>query len=530
MRFSLSILFSLFFLHATSAVELKGRIVDEKGKLLPARLYIQNAKGEWFFAKSASKKGRAVHYRKKRPNVPPSEEMHTTLSAHPFTVDLPTGKYTVTVERGHEYRTLVRQVQISDKPVSLNLKLTRWINMAKRGWYSGDTHVHRSLDELPNVMLAEDLNVALPLVYWVTRGYAPPKSSEKSTKKDPPAKVVKVDDHHVYYPRNTEYEIFSIDGKRHTLGAVFVLNHKSVFQRGVPPVTPIAMKARQEKALLELDKHNWPWSMMLVPIMNVDLYELSNNHIWRTRFGFPGFGEKPPAYMKIETNRRGMTERGWIDFTFQNYYALLNCGFRMRPTAGTASGVHPVPLGFGRVYVHCPKGFSYENWIDGLDRGSSFVTTGPMLSVTVNDKHPGHLFKQKKKTKYRVKVFAFTQGTLEKVELLLNGKVVSVIGPETIKGVKDEDKLHFNVVLDVDQTSWLAVRCYEKRGKRIRFAHSAPFHIEMKDQKIKPRREEIQYLIQRVTSQIKRSEGTLKKDALAEYRRALEIYRKIANR
>ena len=44
---------------------------------------------------------------------------------------------------------------------------------------------------------------------------------------------------------------------------------------------------------------------------------------------------------------KGFTERGWIDFNFQNYYALLDCGFKMRPTAGTASGVHPVPLGFG---------------------------------------------------------------------------------------------------------------------------------------------------------------------------------------
>ena len=31
--------------------------------------------------------------------------------------------------------------------------------------------------------------------------------------------------------------------------------------------------------------------MMLVPVMPVDLFELSNNHVWRTKFGFPNFGE-----------------------------------------------------------------------------------------------------------------------------------------------------------------------------------------------------------------------------------------------
>ena len=145
-------------------------------------------------------------------------------------------------------------------------------------------------------------------------------------------------------------------------------------------VAPIAAEARRQGALLDLDKHNWPWSMMLVPVMDVDLFELTNNHIWRTEFGFRKWQPVPaPEFMDIASDAQGWTEQGWIDFGFKSYYALLNCGFRLRPSAGTASGVHPVPLGFGRVYVYLPDGFSYPGWIDGLDAGRSFVTTGPML-------------------------------------------------------------------------------------------------------------------------------------------------------
>ncbi len=68
-------------------------------------------------------------------------------------------------------------------------------------------------------------------------------------------------------------------------------------------------------------------------------------------------GDAPEGW-NIETDADGFTEWGWIEFGFKTYYALLNCGFKMRPTAGTASGVHPVPLGFGRVYVQLPGGFS----------------------------------------------------------------------------------------------------------------------------------------------------------------------------
>src|SRR5207302_2008407 len=135
-----------------------------------------------------------------------------------------------------------------------------------------------------------------------------------------------------------------------------------------------------------------PWSMALVPVMPVDLFELSNNHVWQAEFAFRDFGEAPAPYMNVERDAKGFTERGWIHFGFKNYYALLDCNFRLRPTAGTASGVHPVPLGFGRVYVHLDGTLDADAWLKGLNAGRSFVTTGPMLFVTLNGHEPGHRF------------------------------------------------------------------------------------------------------------------------------------------
>ena len=37
------------------------------------------------------------------------------------------------------------------------------------------------------------------------------------------------------------------------------------------------------------------------------------------------------------------------------YYHLLNCGLRVAPSAGSASGVLPNPVGYNRVYVHLPE-------------------------------------------------------------------------------------------------------------------------------------------------------------------------------
>ena len=183
--------------------------------------------------------------------------------------------------------------------------------------------------------LAEDLNVALPLSYWVRDAYTPPAQGDKSV--GVKAELTQVDPTHVFWPVNTEYELFTVNGQRHTLGAVFVLNHKEPLRPAAPPVGPVAAEARAQGAILDLDKHSWPWSMMLVPTMNVDLFELANNHVWRTEFGFPGFGEAAAEFMNVERDARGFTEAGWLEYGFRNYYTLLNCGFKMRPTAGNAA-------------------------------------------------------------------------------------------------------------------------------------------------------------------------------------------------
>jgi hypothetical protein len=501
----------------------------DKRNHIPCRVYIQRESGEWFTVQSEAKEGSAVPYRKQRPEQADSVEIHTTLSAHPFVADLPPGMYTLTVERGKEYLPHVQKLNVRAEPMSVKVELRRWINMHERRWYCGDTHVHRELDELPNLMLAEDLNVAFPLLYWVRDAYVSPKEGRKGAR-DPDPRVISVDATHVIYPRNTEYEIFTVDKKRHTLGAFFVLNHQSIFDAGVPPVKAIAERAHKEGALLELDKHNWPWSLMLVPVMKIDLYELSNNHVWRTAFGFRSFGEPAPDYMKIEQNDKGFTEWGWIDYGFQNYYALLNCGLRLRPTAGTASGVHPVPLGFGRVYVHQPDGFNYDGWVRGLGTGNSFVTTGPMLFVRLNDKSPGHTFKQEPRAEeYRLTGSAESGRPLQRIEIIVNGAIVRTIKPANHQTREGGYESRLNERLPIDGSSWVAVRCFEDApNKRIRFAHSSPFHVDVSGKPLQPRRAEVEFLIKGVEDQLKRNADVLKKESLDEYREALRIYQDLA--
>lgn len=525
----LALLTSIVIQISTSAATLTGKVCDaDTGELVPARIYIQNADGKWFFAKSADKSGSAVTYQKTRGDK--SAENHTALSAHPFEVDLPPGKYTLTVERGKEYLTAEQTIEVGTEPLKVEIKLKRWIDMAAKGWYSGDTHVHRTLADLPTAMLADDLNVALPLTSWVTKSDTPPGQSDRNQPAE--AKLIEVTPKHVIWPLNTEYEIFTVQGKQHTLGAFFALNQKKPLTKGVPRVGPIAAEVHEQRGLLDLDKHNWPWSMMLVPVMEVDLFELANNHHWRTEFAFRGWGEPIPRYMNLPTDPMAMEEKHWTDFGFQNYYALLNCGFRLMPSAGTASGVHPVPLGWNRVYVQCHGGFSYSAWMDGLGKGRTFITNGPMLSVSVNELPAGTSFQQRDATKtYEIKARADSLGRPLRLEIVQDGRVVP---SEVVGQAKSAGAPTFVIreaTVQVEESTWFIARCYETMPDgREGFAHSSPFFIDVAGKPIRPRKAEVEYLIDRIEREIERNVGVLSKHALEEYRAALDIYQMIAQR
>lgn len=504
-------------------------VVDsESGQVLPARVHLKDAQGKRYLVQS--KGGQAVHYERDLAHLPRSPEVHTTLSAHPFFVRLLPGRYFLRVERGKEYLPFETVVDIGDQSQERTIRLRRWINMSSRGWYSGDTHVHRSLSELPNVMLAEDLNVALPLSYWVRDSTKSPAEAVENGDRAFPQKIF-VDPQHVIHTRNTEYEIFQVDGQRQTLGAVFVLNHRKPLPLKAPPVGPLAELARREGAILDLDKHSWPWSLMLVPVMNVDLFELSNNHVWQTEFGFKDWTiDTIGSHMNLQQDEKGLTEWGWIDYGFQTYYTLVNCGFRMRVTAGTASGVHPVQLGFGRVYVRLPDGFSYEKWIQGLNAGNSFVTTGPMMDLRFNNKDAGQHFQFTRSQTARVHI----SGTIESrrplrvIEIIVNGEVSEVIEPENTATTGDGFRTDLDIPVSRDESFWVAVRCFEDHPTgRVRFAHTNPVYLDREGSSIQPRKRELQYLLHRLDTELERLKGVLGKEALAEFEKARQIYERI---
>src|SRR5262245_57245202 len=98
--------------------------------------------------------------------------------------------------------------------------------------------------------------------------------------------------------------------------------------------------------------------------------------------GVPGLAaaEKPLPTFEVLQFRHAV---------YDVWYDVLNAGFRMTATAGTDYPSYDSVPGQERFYVQAPRPFTYEGWLDGVRRGRTFVTNGPVLDFRVNGQSIG---------------------------------------------------------------------------------------------------------------------------------------------
>ena len=219
--------------------------------------------------------------------------------------------------------------------------------------------------------------------------------------------------------------------------------------------------------------------------------------------------------------------RAWLDYTHSMYYTLLNCGLRLAPSAGTANGVHPVPAGFGRVYVHLPEGFSFDAWMQGLKQGRSFVTTGPMLYATANNADPGHVFQRElaDESPIAISMDVISEQPILYGEVIVNGVPEQLLRAQNTRTEKDAYRSQLNYSFVPKLSGWFAIRFWESQPDgQVRFAHTAPWYVEVGKQPVHIEPEQKQYLIDRMRHEITRSNGIVSPEAMQEYQQALKFY------
>src|SRR5207244_11039685 len=76
----------------------------------------------------------------------------------------------------------------------------------------------------------------------------------------------------------------------------------------------------------------------------------------------------------------------------EHYYRFLDLGYKLTALAGSDfpwCGPKFAQIGNARFYAYTGGALSYDRWFAAMRAGHTFVTTGPMLFLTVNGKMPG---------------------------------------------------------------------------------------------------------------------------------------------
>jgi len=365
-----------------------------------------------------------------------------------YQAKLPVGRYEVVLSKGLEYRFARQFFDVASNQVSrIRLKLQRWDNLQAKGWYSGDDHVHYSRESAADdtVMLklaqAEDLQVANILqmgnsgnVYfrqykWETvRGLdrvpvlVPGQEDPRSSRRG----------HTIHL--NLREPVHDPDN---------YLQYHEVFK-----------KTRKQGAVV------------------------GYAHVWDGERGYEGMGHLHGMAIDVpfdlvdfaEVMNAGLASTGtWFDF--------LNLGYKITPTAGSDFPYVSVP-GSVRCYVYAGSLFKSQAWFDGLKAGRVFVTTGPMLEMSVNRAGIGSELNVKQGERMVLNARATINPDIDRLtrlELIEQGTVIKTVAAKD--GVVNLDLHH---EFSAAHGTWFVIRAYGTQKKEEgTVAMSAPIYISV---------------------------------------------------
>lgn len=374
-------------------------------------------------------------------------------------LEVPPGPTRVTFERGFEHRReIVDLMLMPGDAVNVERACKRMTDMAALGWISGDTHVHwvtngwnvdEPLELLSMAQRAEDLKVVNNLTLLqrnADQAFVKPSQA-------PMGPVLKHSDNQFHIQMGEEFRnedlyghlcLLNIDWLVQPIGTGSIIAGPDALDY---PINRTAIEACRIQGGISIEAHGTGGNKD-VPI-NV-IHRLTDS-----------LDQMEPAM----------------------YYRLLDCGFRLPLTNGSD---HPARiLGAARAYVNVQGRFSYDRWIDGIRMGRTFTTSGPLISLEVNDAQIGDVIFPGSNEQLHVKAKVISRDPIGTVQILSNGKVL--FSRET-----NDSNLDVEITIPAKESRWIIARCSNRQDGRADWgfgdfnaitgsgiAHTSPVYVHV---------------------------------------------------
>jgi hypothetical protein len=373
-----------------------------------------------------------------------------------YSADVPAGEYDLVVMKGPEHRVHRRKVRIAaGARTAVDVRLERWADAPASGWYSGDVHVHvtRAREDNPVVLAhaqAEDLHVTNVLQMGnVVRHHFPQYAfgADGRFARGTHALVAGQESPRSGHRGHT----IGLNGSRYHEPKQFFLYHE------------VAQALRADGGL-------FGYAHLLQ-----DAFHVARGLALDAPVGLVDF---------VEILQFGVVATDL-------YYDMLNLGLRIAPAGGSDYPYIDLP-GAARSYVRVPGTFGTDAWFDGLRRGRTFVSNGPLLELEANGAGIGDELRVRSGEPVRIRAKARMNpdlDRLDRIELVVHGKVVA-----SVKSEAGAEQLELAHELRPDAGAWIAVRAY---GKGLAAAHTAPVYVLVGDRQETFARERVPALVAR---------------------------------
>jgi hypothetical protein len=379
-----------------------------------------------------------------------------------FQMEMPVGEVYVEVFKGFEHRPLRQKLTIQPGQRSLKLAADRPLDWRRQGWVTADTHVHFIS---PQTAWLQGQAEGLNLINLLASQWG-----------DLFTNVGDISGGLSGVSRGETLVWVGTENRQHLLGHMSLLGIKGA------PVFPMTTAGPSESYLGDPT-----WTTMA---------EWADEA--RRKDGVVVIPHFPNPYCEVAADivlgKIDAVELNMADWTTQlhEYYRYLSCGYRVACVGGTDKMGAYMPVGAIRTYAllddHAlsrPAGapFTFEAWAAAVRAGRTFTTTGPLLDITVEGRHPGDEIQLPAGGgTLHVEARAESLVSLSYLEVVMNGEVVAAERGPQAADARGTYTCRLSAPLHVPGSAWIAARCSSPMSRwigspRIVAAHTSPVYV-----------------------------------------------------
>ncbi len=427
------------------------RFVEKgSGRSLSVRLHMHGAHGEYLPPKGNHRRVNPNWFEDNYGEYVNGSNQYAYVAGE-CVADLPLGPVYVEAICGLEMVPVRQKIEITADTEIITLALERRLHWRSQGWVTADTHVHFLS---PTTALLEGAAEGVNVVNLLASQWGEMFSN-----------VSDFDGRTTLGSRE-----FGGDGeflvRVGTENRMHVLGHVSLLGYSGPMIHPLCTGGPDESALGDPQENTMAeWSQRCIDQGGLVIMPHAPN---------PQGERAADIVLGLIHGMEMMTMNPYQaqirPYGLADWYRFLNLGYHLPIVGGSDKMSASALLGGIRTYACVGQSeFTYENWMQAVKAGYTFVTVGPLVDFTVEGQHPGQRVELPPDgggidVEWRVESIRLP---IQRVEVLQGGRVV-----QRQRG-NGETSITGSCTLQAVQSSWIALRV---RGAFTNYAEQIAAH------------------------------------------------------